>query len=233
MPDPDFNSLDQSSSPETDGGSFAAQLAGGQDEEFVIADDEKKSTASRTTIAFIGLAAVAAGGLWFMRQRTVGPAEAAADPLVPTAQDSVRQFLDGGQAEIDEMEALVNDTAAIRDRFASLGLRLQVPLDQLKTNPFFVPDEEPEVDEDNEEFERERLAQESFRARQEREQAIRAAAGRLRVETVFLGKRPTCIINGTICRVGTELEGFTVTAIADAGVTVTKDGLQFTLTNGG
>ena len=215
------------------GANFAAQLAGGGGDGYVVAEP-KKQAVGKATLAFAGLAVVAGGVLWMMRQRTGGPAAASAEPATVAAQTSIRRFLGGGESEVAQMEALLNDTEQIRERFAEFGQGRRVPLDDLKTNPFWVAPaevEEEEVVDPHAETRAaaERLAEEKRRLRREAEARAAADAAKLRLDTVILGSRPTCIIDGAIVRVGGTVGGFRVVAIDRGRVTVERDGLKFAL----
>lgn len=230
--DPNFAADLSPDDPAEGGASFAAQLAGGGDEGYVI-ETEKKQAIGGTTLAFIGLAAAAGAGLWLMKQRAGGPAAAAAaDPQAIAARASIQEFLAGGSSEVQEMKDLLADTEAIKERFERVSQDRQVPLDSLKTNPFW----HEAVDEGTEDAQailsrqqEEKRRLEKERLRRESQEKAGADAARLSLETIFLGNRPTCLINGTICRVGTTIEGFSVVSIRHGEVDVRRDDYEFTL----
>src|SRR5690606_18606700 len=113
------------------------QLASGGDSDFVI--PEQKRQMSPTAIAIVALLGVAGAGLWYMNQRAGGPAvAAAADPQVVAARESIEQFLAGGASSVSEMRDLLADTEQIRTRFEAYGEDRRIPLEQLKTNPFWL-----------------------------------------------------------------------------------------------
>lgn len=215
--------------------SFAAQLAGGGDDGGYVVE-QPKSRVGGTTLAFIGLAAIAAGGLWLMRQRAgVTPAVASAavvDPQQEAARASIQQFLAGGSSEVEQMKNLLADTQAIQDRFIAFSDSKQVPLEELKTNPFWheAAEEDTTDDDASQDWkEEERVARAQEQLRLEQQRLIATDAGSLKLATIILGSRPSCIINGTICRVGSTIDKFTVVGIRADEVDVRRDGYEFTL----
>ena len=228
--DENFSTSFGAAEDDTSSASFAAEMSGGGEEGFYIASDAKKKPAG-ATLAVAGLVVVAAGGLWMMRQRTGGPASANADPTTVAAQESIRQFLSGGKSEVDEMKDLLADTAAIKERFEQANTDRQIPLDDLKTNPFWheTPDEEDETEQTLSRQQEERLLAEKKRKEEEAREKAEAEAGRLELASIFLGSRPSCLINGSICRIGTNVEGFTVVAIRHGEIDVRRDDFTFTL----
>lgn len=199
----------------TDGASFAAQLAGGgAGAEFVL--PAPKKSLSKGTIIFVVVAALAAGGLWWMKQRTGGPAPAeAADAGVDAARASIQQFLAGGSGSVSEMKTLLADSENITDKFASFNENRQVPLEELKTNPFYH--EIPLDDSATLEAPRLDLSRQQQEARRIEMERLSNAAAQLQVQTIFFGRNPTAMIGGKICQVGQQIGEFKVTAIrADA-----------------
>lgn len=214
-----------------EGSSFAAQIAGGGDNEFII--PTQKKSVSTGTIAFIAIAAVAGGGLWWMKQRTGGPAPAeAAGAEVVAARQSIQQFLAGGTGSVTEMKTLLADSSQITEKFEAFNDNHQIPLDALKTNPFYLETTEkkpvvPVVDLTRQQQE-ELARREAERLRLEQERLAKAAS-KLDVQTIFYGKTPTALIDGKICRVGQMLGEFTIIAIHPDRVEVEASGQKFDL----
>lgn len=231
--DTNFATAHSSEEPSEGGASFAAQLAGGGDDGYVI-ETEKKQKIGGSTLAFVGLAVAAGAGLWLMKSRTGGPAAAAAatNPQTTAARASIQEFLAGGSSEVQEMKDLLADTEAIKDRFERVSQDRQIPLDSLKTNPFW----HEAVDEETEDAaailsrqQEEKLREEKERLRREAQEKAGAEAALLNLETVFLGSRPTCLINGRICRVGSTIDGFHVVSIRHGEVDIRREAFEFTL----
>ncbi len=209
---------------------FSAALSGGGEDGYVVPEEKQK--VSRTTLAFCGMAVLAAGGLYMMKMRA-GPASAGAaavtvDPAVSAARQSIQKFLAGGASEVNEVRDLLADTEAIRDKFGELSRDSQIPLDKLKTNPFWreevaadVLEESAEV---NEAYAR-RLAAERDRLRKEAGQRLIADASKLDVGSVLLGSRPTAQVEGAFVRVGDTVgEDMKIIAITREGIRVSREG---------
>jgi hypothetical protein len=207
-----------------DGNSLAAQLAGGGSE-FVIPTQRK--ALSKSTIGFIIVAVLAAGSLWWMKQRTGGPAPAEAkDPNLDAARNSIQQFLAGGSGSVEEMKNLLADSEQITDKFSTYSENRQVPLDALKTNPFFMemgeepaPAPAPRID----------LSRQQAEARLRELERLKSAAQRHQVQTIFFGRNPTAMIDGKICQVGNKLGEFIITAIRADAVVINGGGQDFEL----
>ena len=214
---------------------FAAELArggNGADGEFVIPTEKKQVNGAM--VAFVALALVAGGGVWWMYQRAGGPQAAeAADPSVSAARSSIQEFLSGGENSVEEMKSLLTDAEKIKSRFESYSEDKKVPLDAVKTNPFWHESLETEADAEavadmGQQQQAELARREAERLRKEQEE-IAAAAAALQLETLFYGTNPTCIINGKICRTGQTIEGFVVEAIRPDAVEVRKGSSVFEL----
>lgn len=211
---------------EEDGSNFAAQLAGGGGEFIVPTQTSRKISAG--TIGFLLVAVIAGSALWYMKQRTGGPTPAeAADPSVTAARQSIQQFLAGGSGSVTEMKTMLADSEKITEKFSTYSENRQVPLEELKTNPFYheTPDAEetplptPRIDlsrqqQEAERFESERLAGE---------------AAKFTVQSIFFGRNPTAMVNGKIVQVGQQLGEFTITAMRADAVEIKANGRTFEL----
>ena len=168
-----------------------------------------------------------------MNQRAGGPSAAeAADPSVAAAHESIQQFLSGGASSVTEMRALLSDTEQIRSRFDSYEEDRRVPLESLKTNPFWleqIDSQQGAVDTDL------GRRQEEARRRQEAERLAAAeaapakAASAMDLQTIFYGRNPTCMINGQFCRVGTVINDFEIISILPDVVEVRREQWTFEL----
>ena len=209
--------------PDAGSNALASQLAGGGDGEFVIPTQRKPL--SKSTIAFVAVAIIAAGGLWWMKQRTGGPTPAEAkDPNLDAARTSIQQFLAGGSGSVQEMKDLLADSEQITDKFSTYSENRQVPLDALKTNPFYMetgesPAPAPRID----------LSRQQQEARLRELERLSAAASKYQVQSIFFGRNPTAMIDGKICQVGNRLGDFTIKAIKSDVVVISGGGQEFEL----
>src|SRR5205814_8487455 len=104
--------------------------------EFVIAE-EKKST--NTGLLLLLLLVVAGGGGMFLWYKKSGPAPAAAATASIEAQKAdatISTFLNNGPNGIKMMEQMLKDTEKVVKQFLEYPSTNQIPLSDLKTNPF-------------------------------------------------------------------------------------------------
>ena len=162
-----------------------------------------------------------------MKQRTGGPTPAEAkDPNLDAARTSIQQFLAGGTGSVQEMKNLLADSEQITDKFSTYSENRQVPVEALKTNPFYMdtgedpaPTPTPRLD----------LSRQQADARLREMERVKNAAERHQVQTIFFGRNPTAMIDGRICQMGNKLGEFTITAIKADSVVLTGGGQDFEL----
>src|SRR5688500_4749208 len=110
-----------------------------------IATEEKKPRVSQSTLMMFGVVALSAVGVWVMYQR-VGPGKAIAAPSKESveAKKTITTFLDGGSDNIRNMESLLRNTEKVVQQFLAYPSMTQVPLSDLRANPFRLRPERPE-----------------------------------------------------------------------------------------
>lgn len=112
----------------------------------------------------------------------------------------------------------------------------QVPLNNVKKNPFYIAHASKPVKEDNskEEMERERLEREKQLAEQKRLAAIQKDLDSLHLQSIMGGSSPMALIDGNLFRAGDRLgEFFTVKSINNRSVTLTtEDGRTYEMSLG-
>ena len=192
---------------------------GGSDEFFV--DGEKKASARPQALIGLLLTVVAAGGYFFYFKPAPAAATAAttATPSV-AARKTIDEFLTSGSKDIVAMEQMLKNTESVVKQFLAYPSMTQVPLADLRTNPFrYAPPEKRE----NSDTENRRIKEEA------RNRALRAVS-ELRVDSLMSSAAGgTAIINGKFVRPGDVVEGFTVESIKQGGVVVRDDTFRFEL----
>lgn len=144
-----------------------------------------------------------------------GPNGAAVDPA---AVESVLERLDAGSQVGTEDGLSVDRVEHIVRTFDTYVQARQVPLGNLRVNPFAVA-QTNRVEKEQAKAQRDEQAEVEVRRRERRE-----AAGRLKVGSVMIvGDRPAAIVSGKLCRVGDTIQGFRVEAIQADRVTVSYD----------
>jgi hypothetical protein len=190
------------------------------DSAFVI--EEEKKPLSKGTVAMFLILSAAAVGTYFMYVRT-GPSSASA-AVNPQAQQVIKQFMSDKDKNLVTMQKMLRETESVVQQFLNYPSMTQVPLKDLKSNPFRVGSAEPgapvaNIDE----------AKEKKKREEERQAALRAVQG-LQLQSVMVtGKRAACMINNTMYTEGQQIDAFTIEKIAPNAVVVRNDVYRFEL----
>jgi hypothetical protein len=203
----------QEASASTGAEDLSAALTEG-DTSFV--SSEKRQPISTGTLVVGGLIAAAAAMTYFMHLRS-GPSKAVANPATANADATITQFLSNDTQNAEKMRQLLKDTEKAVQQFQQQPAKTQVPLEELKTNPFRTELGTAK----NEEAEK--------AAEQKRKDELRTAAASLKVQTIMSGKRKAAMINGSLKAEGEEVNGFEIEKINTDSVIVRKDGSRFAL----
>ncbi|MCS7032629.1 MAG: general secretion pathway protein GspB [Phycisphaerae bacterium] len=201
-----------------DGDDLNAVLADGHSE--FISADEHKPPLNRSTLVLILLVVLGGGGLYTMHLRT-GPKPAVAGET-QEASKTINSFLSGGDGSIRLMEKALRETEQVVKRFLEYPSTTQVPLTELRTNPFRKQSEQPASAPTSD------LA--AKRRREEERQAILKAVQGLQLQSVMSGgSQRACMINNTLVKEGQTVEGFTLEKIASDAVIVRNGPYRFEL----
>lgn len=212
--DPEKN--DQPAAPEQDPSLAALEE---QDTEFVATQPKKPM--NQTAMMLFAIITIGAGGLWMM-YRHVGPQKAAAaDPATVTAQATITDFVQRGSSNVSLLRKLLDGTAKIVEQFKIPNI-IQVPLSDLKANPFHFASTKAAPGEDSGEAARKKLEQEKL--------AIQTAAKSLQLQSLVLrANRKACMINNVLYQEGEVVSGFTIQTISNEGVVVKNGQYRFRL----
>lgn len=191
-------------------------------EEFLVEGESRQGTRPGALIAL--LVAVLGGGgyLLYARQGPAPAGAAVATAATPTdsARKTIDEFLAGGGKDIVAMEQMLRNTESVVKQFLAYPSMTQIPLEDLRTNPFRLS--EPEAPKPGGTDER--------RQRDEARQRALRAVSELRVESLMTnGSGGTAIINGKFVRPGDAIEGFVVEAIRPGSVVVRNESFRFEL----
>ena len=188
-----------------------------------IATEEKKPAMSRTTLVMFGVIALSAAGVWIMYQR-VGPGKAVAAPSKETveAKKTINTFLDAGGNNIRNMETMLRNTEKVVQQFLTYPSMTQVPLSDLRTNPFRLRPAKPENGPVNDAAER--------RKREEERVAMLKAVQSLQLQSIMYSEtRKACMVNDTMYREGQSIDAFTIEKITQTSVIVKSGVYRFEL----
>lgn len=151
-----------------------------------------------------------------------GPAPAAAASVAPSAQtnQTISQFLSGGASDIRNIKTSLETTQKEVRNFENYPSVQQVPLGNLKTNPFAYRSD----DHSDEEIQRKKAAEEA---------AMQKAAADLKLQSVMYSSRSNarsaCMINNSLCSLGAQIEGFSVIKINPNSVVLAQGSFQVEL----
>jgi len=183
---------------------------------------EQKQSVSRGTLALFGVIIAAMGGLYFMHLRN-GPSSAeAATAETQAANETISQFLTSGDQNIKKMQALIRDTEKIVAQFLQYPSMKQVPLSDLKTNPFrhlaITAAENGNG------------ATDSKRRKEEERIAVLKAVQELQLQSIMHSEKArACMIGNTLYQEGQQVGTFTVEKINQKSVIVTSGAYRFEL----
>jgi len=204
---------------------LAEALSDGGETTFVV---EKPRTLNRSTAIMFAVLVLGAGSVYFMWRKT-GPktAAAAASKETVEAKKTISTFLSGGDTNIKLMETMLRNTQKVVQQFLTYPSMTQVPLSDLRTNPFRHKSATPQAaPTDNSAA----MDMAEKRRREEERLAIRKAADGLQVQSImFSDSRKACMINNTLFREGQGVEGFILEKINPNSVIVKNGPYRFEL----
>jgi len=200
------------------GEDLSANLAGGE-VEFVGTSEEKKPQSIQFSI-LIGLVILGPLVGWYV-YKGKGPtaAEGAAAQVNPASQ-TVHTFLDSGQDGVVAMRKMLNSTEKIVKDFLTYPSMAQIPLTDLRTNPFRARKAEEKVDDSEAALKR---------RKEEDRQAMVKAVGALQLQSIIAGKKGACMINNTMYMEGQQCGQFTIEKISQGTVVVKSGTYRFEL----
>jgi hypothetical protein len=205
-------------------GELTQALAESGDAQFV---HEQTRSISRSTIATFAVLILGAGAVFFMYKRA-GPQSAAAAVSKETteAKKTISTFLSGGDSNMKAMEQMLRNTQKIVQQFLSYPSMTQVPLSDLRSNPFKFKTNSPQATADNS-----GASDAADKKRREDErQAIVKAVGGFQVQSIMYGDtRRACMINNTLFKEGGQIDNFTIEKINQNSVIVKNGPYRFEL----
>lgn len=194
-----------------------------QDTEFVAVAEKKP--VNQTAMMLFAILTIGVAGLWAMNRRTGPQSVHAADPTAIEAQTTIADFMQRGSRNISLLRSLLEGTARIVEQF-KIPKIIQVPLSDLKANPFHFATAKVAAVDDGGDAARKR--------KEEEKQAIQTAVRSLQLQSLVLrANRKACMINNVLYQEGDSVEGFTVQSISNEGVVVKQSGYRFRLQMGG
>jgi hypothetical protein len=190
------------------------------DGNFVLEENTPKRQVSAGTLAVGGLIAACAAVVYFMYLRN-GPQAANASDATAAANSTITQFLSADGENVEKMKQMLKDTEKAVQQFQNHPAKSQVPLDNLRTNPF------RQVTTELGNKAEEKAAEEA--AKRKREETLKAVQS-LRVQSIIAGgARKAVMINNKMYTEGEEVDRFVVEKIKSGSVIVRFEKSRFEL----
>jgi hypothetical protein len=180
---------------------------------------------SRAPILLLLLVVVLGGVAYFMYFKRV-PQEATAavqDSSTQVARHTIDQFLTSGDDNIKQMEQLLQNTEKVVQQFRRYPSITQVPLSELKDNPFLYATAVADTSSDDSEA----VLQ---RRRAEERQRVQRAVQQLQLQSIMHSDTSrACMINNSLYTEGQQIEQFTIDRITPEAVVVRSGPYKFEL----
>ena len=185
---------------------------------------EEKKPLNRSTIVTFVVLVIGAGGVWFMYQRTGPKSAAASSKETVAAKQTINNFLSGGSENLKAMETMLRNTQKVVQQFVNYPTLTQIPLSDLRTNPFRVTEEKPGGDAGA-------LSEAAEKRKREEERlaALKTVQGLQLQSIMFAESRRACMVDGAMYTEGQTVESFTIEKINPASVVVKNGPYRFEL----
>jgi hypothetical protein len=171
--------------------------------------------------AAILLVLVLAGAAAVYLVRTRGGPAAAAAASSENARATITEFLTDGGRNLQKMRDLLRNTERLVGQFAAFPGQTQVPLKDLRTNPFrFAAPPAPSTGNESE-------AMAKARHEADRRAALTAVQG-LKLQSVMYGQASrACMVNGALYTEGQVIEEISIEQITPNSIIVKMRGFRF------
>jgi hypothetical protein len=220
-PQRDADNGDNDAATESDDGLASVLGAGGgasAEGEFIV--DGAGGASKRGGVVILLLIAVAAGGAYLMYAKGGPRVARAATPEAAAAQAEISAFLAGGSKDIAGMQDLLRDTEKVVRQFLDYPAVRQVPLSQLRTDPFRLTTAAASAA-----TSAEASLAEARRAHEQARAAALARAQKLKLQSVMMGRgKPVAMIDGRAVSVGDTLDNGILVEQIRPGAVVIRDG---------
>lgn len=194
----------------------------GEETDFIAAE---KKPINRSALTLFVILAIGSAATYGMHLRTGPRSASAADPATITAEVAIGDFMKGGNGNVVLLRHLLEGTAKVVEQFKDYTNVAQIPLSELKANPFQASVTKPSNIEDSAEVAR--------RKKEEEHSAIVKLVQSLQLQTVVIrANKKACIINNVMYQEGDAIDKFTLVRIDANAVVVKCAGYKFELRMG-
>ncbi len=201
-----------------------------------VGPNRLKASLSRANLVLFGLFLAGVALVAFMSLRK-GPQSttAAEQQAEKNAHSAIDRFLQSqspaagptapaAQGRSGGLGKFMEDTRGLVEMFFNFTSKKQVPLEDLKTNPFRFASAKPEADPKSVQ------EQQAAEARAKLVETVKADFARLKLQTIVNGPAgKTAMINSSVVKVGDTISQFKVVDIRPRQVLLTREDIEFTL----
>lgn len=203
------------------------QQALGEQEADFSPPPARRATMGQGTLLLLGLALAGMGGTWFMYLHS-GPrsADAASVVQAKAADQTIQSFLNNSAAGRKLTQQLLHNTQKVVQRFMNYPSATQIPLRDLKANPF---EHRPLAAAPGQDMSRlqEQQEQETRRA------AILKSAQSLKLQSIIhSAATQACMIDNNLYRQGQNVGEFVIESIGPNAVILVNGAYRFELRMG-
>ena len=215
-----FNTLMKSGEPTTGDPAESTESAEGAEETLVT---EAKKPVNATALTLFAIIVIGIAGTYFMHLKTGPRSASAAMDTGPSANETVAAFLADGGRTINNMRVILQGTQKLVEQFKTYPSVAQVPLTDLKANPFHLSVSQAPAPQDSAEMARKK--------KEELKSAAMASAHSLRLQSLMSrGAKRMAMINNAMYQEGDIVDGFLIEKISAASVIVKQSPFRFELT---
>ena len=202
-----------------------AEMIESSDDDTDLIATEKKPI-NRSAVTLFVIAAIGTAATYAMHLRAGPQAARGADPTMMVAETTINDFMKGGKTNIVELNQMLDGTAKAVEQFRDYTNVAQVPIGELKVNPFQSSALKPLAPvEDSAEVARKK--------KEEEHAAIVKAVQALQLQTIVIrANHKTCIISNTMYQEGDALGDFKIDKINPNAVVVRNGAYKFELRMG-
>ena len=181
--------------------------------------EEPRKPLSRGTLVIAIILAACAAATYFMYVRN-GPSKAGAATVEAAQADAtIQTFLSADN--VKAMKEMLRNTHKVVQQFLASPGKTQVPIEELRTNPFRLSSAKVKATDED--------AVSKQRREEERATVLKAAQALQLQSIIHSGARKACLINNTMYTEGAKADAFTIETIGPASVIVRSGQYRFEL----
>ena len=187
---------------------------------------------SRGTMIVMGLLLSGGASVYLMSMRSIPQFTSAKNKAAEEEVEKAIATLDKRGDQAKTLSKMFDSSDEVVEVFFNYPAQNQIPLDDLKKNPFLHMGKGTNTGDGASNMDRvnAREAKEAEKRRNEQKKQLEAALSQLKLRTILFGKDSRAVmINNTILSEGQTIEGFNVTSIKKQSVTLSAGDMQFKL----